>query len=84
MVVTVLLILSASAIAAPPSGPSSLPYRLRGMIGMRFVTPSVTSEGAVTSELTRQGGNALDVDDGLVVLERLGDRRAALGAELVP
>ena len=53
------------------------------MIGMRFVTPSVTSEGVTAVGLARESGHALDVDDGLVDLERLGDRGATLGAEIV-
>ena len=53
------------------------------MIGMHFVTPSVTKRKSGCGEGARRG-HALDVDDGLVVLERLRDRRAALGAEIVP
>jgi hypothetical protein len=95
MSVIVLLILSASAIAMPTLGPSSLSRRLRN----EGVTKKEWSECCnrrgnknanfkvvVAHAKQRQRRNrraSLDELDGLVDLERLGDRDATLGAELV-
>jgi hypothetical protein len=96
MMVIVLLILSASAIAMPPSGPSVLPSKLQN----EGVTKSECTEccyhNAVTTKCELQsGGNtfkqrqrrrtgaSLDVGDRRVDLERLGDRDATLRVEIV-
>jgi hypothetical protein len=96
MFVIVVLILRASAIAIPPSEPRLLTVNLQnewnnkiGMIGM--LLPAVTKNAKIKVEVThakqrqrRRRGASLDVGDRLVDLERLGDRDATLGAEIVP
>jgi hypothetical protein len=95
MVVIVLLILSASAIAMPPLGPSWLNSRLRN----EGVTKKERSEccyrrgnkkcelqsggNTCKTESTTRRGASLDVRDRRVDLERLCDRDATLGAEIV-
>jgi hypothetical protein len=96
MLVIVVLILSASAIAMPRSGPRLFHRKLRneggnkkGMIGM--LLPQRGNKNAnfkveVTHHKQRQrrGRSAsLDIGDCLVDIERLGDRDATLGAEIV-
>jgi hypothetical protein len=90
MLVIVLLILSASAIATPPSEPSSLDSNTnRGndveeepQRGNKNTNFKVEVTHAKQKQRCRSG-DSLDVGNRLVDLERLGDRDATLGAELV-
>jgi hypothetical protein len=95
MSVIVVLILSASAIAMPPLGPSLFITRLRneGLTKKerleccyRRGNKNANIKVEVTHAKQRQRsriGASLDVRDCLVDLERLGNRDATLGAEFV-
>jgi hypothetical protein len=82
MVVIVLLILSASAIAMPPSGPILLPRKLQNE-GVA-VTKIANFKVEVThAKHSQRRGASLDGSDRRVDLERLGDCDATLGTEIV-
>jgi hypothetical protein len=88
IVAIVLLTLSILAIATLPSGPNSFFSKLewrRGMIRMVLsVTNCELQSGGNTCESEGTKGNAiLEGGDRLVDLEGLGNRDAALGAEIV-
>jgi hypothetical protein len=96
MVVIVLLILSASAIAMPPSEPRSSDPNLQNegvtkseSLECRYHTrgnKNANFKVGVTYAKQRQGRGwsaSLDGGDRLVDLERLGDCDATLGAEFV-
>ena len=87
METTVLFTLSASATAAPPSGPRLLNARLREGVAVNYSCfrggTKLNRAGCSAAGIKAVAGHALDTGNCAVDLERLGDRRAALGAEVV-
>jgi hypothetical protein len=93
MLVIILLILSASAIAMPPSELRSLDPKLQTNGGDQWNDENVVADtwqqNVTHGNNMRRGGNngrraLLDDGNRLVDLECLSERNAALGAELVP